>query len=431
MRLVLRCVATLAIVGAVLSARLLHFWVRDRSGGTDDVVPYVLFGLLLAFVAAMVGAPRIGSRAQIVVSSAAAAVLGLVAGAFLQLLLPETLPRFVILVAALLTFVVLVAVGEVFMRLRLAGTGSVRVAAVLGAEDETALRVDAEDRDGYEREFLLVDVVSRDDVEVDLVAWCDDHDIELLVLGPVAIMDTRIVDQAEKLHLAGVRIRSLDDFYDAWLGRLPLSSLDRVALMADVESLHGSYRTAKRLVDLISASVGIIVFAVLLPIVLIGNLAANRGPLFFRQPRIGKGGNQFSIWKLRTMAPGAEDVSGWTSNEDPRITPFGKLLRRAHLDELPQVFNIFAGQLSMVGPRPEQASYVEELAEKLPFYNARHIVTPGITGWAQVKYRYAASEEDAYVKLQYDLWYLRHESFTTDLKIMWLTIAHLLLGQGR
>lgn len=431
MRLVLRCAATLAIVGAVLFARLLHFWVRDRSGGSDDIVPYLLFGLLVAFLAAMVGAPRIGSRAQIVVSSTAAAALGLIAGAFIQLFVPESLPRFVILVAGILTFVALVVLGEVFMRLRLAGTGAVRVAAVLGADDEAALLADAEDRDGYEREFLLVDVISRDDLDVDLVGWCEEHEVELLVLGPVAILEPRIVDQAEKLHLAGVRIRALDDFYDEWLGRLPLSSLDRVALMVDIESLHGSYRTVKRLVDLFSATVGILLFVALLPLVLIGNLVANRGPLFFRQPRVGKNGGQFAIWKLRTMAPGAEDISGWTSNDDPRITPFGKVLRRTHLDELPQVFNIFAGRLSMVGPRPEQASYVEELAEKLPFYNARHIVTPGITGWAQVKYRYAASEEDAYVKLQYDLWYLRHESFTTDLKIMWLTIAHLIFGQGR
>ncbi len=122
------------------------------------------------------------------------------------------------------------------------------------------------------------------------------------------------------------------------------------------------------------------------------------------------------------MSPGAVDISGWTSNNDPRITGFGKLLRRTHLDELPQVINIFRGELSVVGPRPEQVDYARQLAEALPFYNARHLVRPGLTGWAQVRYQYAASEEDAYVKLQFDLHYVRHESLVTDVRIIWLTV---------
>jgi lipopolysaccharide/colanic/teichoic acid biosynthesis glycosyltransferase len=168
-----------------------------------------------------------------------------------------------------------------------------------------------------------------------------------------------------------------------------------------------------------------------MPFVVIGNLIANRGPLFFKQERVGLHGTPFRIWKLRTMAPGAVDVSGWTSNDDPRITGFGRLLRRTHVDELPQVVNIFLGELSVVGPRPEQVGYARQLEQKLPYYAARHLVRPGLTGWAQVKYRYAASEEDAYVKLQYDLHYVRHESLSTDLRIIWMTIHHLVFEGGR
>jgi lipopolysaccharide/colanic/teichoic acid biosynthesis glycosyltransferase len=226
-------------------------------------------------------------------------------------------------------------------------------------------------------------------------------------------------------------VRSLDRFYDERLGKLPLSSLDSFALMGDIESLHGAYAPLKRAFDLVLATIGAIVLVLILPFVLIGNLLGNRGPLLFRQERIGLFDEPFSIIKLRTMVPGAVDVSGWTSNNDPRITTFGKLLRRIHIDELPQVYNIFAGELSIVGPRPEQVAYVRQLEKSLPFYSARHLVHPGLTGWAQVRYPYAASEEDAFVKLQYDLHYVRHESLATDLRIIWLTLKHLLVGGGR
>jgi lipopolysaccharide/colanic/teichoic acid biosynthesis glycosyltransferase len=187
----------------------------------------------------------------------------------------------------------------------------------------------------------------------------------------------------------------------------------------------------KRATDYVLAVLGTLLLVVLAPLILIGNLIGNRGPLFFRQERVGLGGEPFRIWKLRTMTPGADDVSGWTSNADPRITPFGKVLRRTHIDELPQVLNIFVGDLAVVGPRPEQVGYANQLAEALPFYSARQLVRPGLTGWAQVRYQYAASEEDAYVKLQFDLHYVRHESLATDVRILWLTLHHLVFDGGR
>jgi lipopolysaccharide/colanic/teichoic acid biosynthesis glycosyltransferase len=201
--------------------------------------------------------------------------------------------------------------------------------------------------------------------------------------------------------------------------------------MGDIESVHGGYAPLKRAIDVALAALGSIVLLMLLPFVLLGNAFGNRGPLFFRQQRVGKGGEAFGIWKLRSMSPGAVDVSGWTTNDDPRITPFGKVLRRVHIDELPQVVNIFLGELSVVGPRPEQVEYARQLEQRLPFYAARHLVRPGLTGWAQVKYRYAASEEDAFVKLQYDLHYVRHESLATDLRIIWMTIHHIITAGGR
>jgi lipopolysaccharide/colanic/teichoic acid biosynthesis glycosyltransferase len=264
-----------------------------------------------------------------------------------------------------------------------------------------------------------------------LAEACRQRAATTLVLGAAPSTHPFVIDAAEELHRDGVRVRTLDDFYDESIGKLPLSALDRFALMGDIESLHGGYAPLKRAIDVVLALLGSVLLLVLIPFVLIGNLFGNRGPLFFRQERVGLQGEPFRIWKLRTMRPGAVDVSGWTANDDPRITPFGKVLRRTHVDELPQVLNIFVGDLAVVGPRPEQVGYARQLEEKLPFYAARYLVRPGLTGWAQVKYRYAASEEDAYVKLQYDLHYVRNESLATDLRIIWMTLHHLLFEGGR
>jgi lipopolysaccharide/colanic/teichoic acid biosynthesis glycosyltransferase len=147
---------------------------------------------------------------------------------------------------------------------------------------------------------------------------------------------------------------------------------------------------------------------------------------------VGKGGRQFEILKFRTMRPvdGAGALA-WTEEDDPRITPFGAWLRRSHLDELPQVVNILRGDLSVVGPRPEQPCYVEELEAKIPFYRLRHLVRPGLTGWAQVKYPYGASEGDAFEKLQYEFFYLRHQSLALDLRITGRTLRSVLGRGGR
>ncbi|MEI2651494.1 MAG: sugar transferase [Microthrixaceae bacterium] len=163
--------------------------------------------------------------------------------------------------------------------------------------------------------------------------------------------------------------------------------------------------------------------------VLVGNLVANRGPLLYRQVRVGKGGQQFTILKFRSMTPSAAG-SDWTRADDPRVTPFGRFLRRAHLDELPQVVNILRGDLAVVGPRPEQPQYVAELSEKLAFYDLRHLVRPGLTGWAQVKYGYAGDETDALEKLQYEFFYLRNQDLRFDARVIVRTVRSMVGGGG-
>jgi lipopolysaccharide/colanic/teichoic acid biosynthesis glycosyltransferase len=172
----------------------------------------------------------------------------------------------------------------------------------------------------------------------------------------------------------------------------------------------------------------VVVLAV--PLVVLGDLLANRGPLFYRQSRVGRNNQPFTIWKFRTMRAGTGE-STWTQPDDPRITPFGRFLRRTHVDELPQAINLLKGDVGIVGPRPEQPHYVDQLTERIRFYRLRHLVRPGVTGWAQVKYDYGASDIDAMEKLQYEFWYLRHQGLGLDLRILGRTIRSLLGRSGR
>ncbi len=411
--------------------RLLHAEYRAPTGTTESVIPYLLFAMLCVLIAAILDAPpRTSSSSDVLVNALSTSLSVLGAGATALIFFPASLPRFVILATAGLVFVWLMVFGAwSVVALRRSGAAR-RVVAVVNPSDGDQLRQDVDDGP-WEQHFALVDVITNEHRYGALGQICTDGRATTLVLGTRASVNVTVLEQAESLHRQGIQVRSVDDFYDEFLGKLPLSALDRFALMTDIESVHGAYAPLKRVIDIVCALLGSVVLVAVLPFVLIGNLIANRGPVLFTQHRVGRGDKPFRIWKFRTMTPGAIDVSGWTSNDDPRITPFGKLLRRTHIDELPQVFNILIGDLSVVGPRPEQVSYAGELAASLPYYSARHLVRPGLTGWAQVRYRYAASEEDAFVKLQYDLHYVRHESLPTDLRIIWLTLRHLIRDGGR
>jgi lipopolysaccharide/colanic/teichoic acid biosynthesis glycosyltransferase len=191
---------------------------------------------------------------------------------------------------------------------------------------------------------------------------------------------------------------------------------------------------SKRVIDVALGLVGTLALAPVAAGVWLGNRFANHGPLLFRQVRVGKDGAPFVIYKFRTMLPdeaGDTDRSSWTVDGDPRITPLGRLLRRSHVDELPQMINVLKGELSIVGPRPEQQAYVEELADKIPYFDVRHLVRPGLTGWAQVKQGYAGDEADALEKLQYDMYYLRRQGLALDVRIIWRTLRGVVGGSGR
>jgi exopolysaccharide biosynthesis polyprenyl glycosylphosphotransferase len=254
----------------------------------------------------------------------------------------------------------------------------------------------------------------------------------VVVLGTDAQSDERVIEQAAHLHESGVRIRTNSLFYEEWLGKIPVGDLARVSLFFDIGEVHRAmYGRFKRVLDVVFGALGVVVCALVIPVVLVGNRFGNPGPLLYVQERVGRGGRTFRIYKFRTMSHDAAGSASWTADDDPRVTPFGRLLRRTHLDELPQSVNILRGDLSLVGPRPEQPVYVDELTSKLPFYGLRHCVRPGLTGWAQVKYGYAGNEADAREKLQYDFHYLRRQSVAFDLRIVARTVRSVFGRDGR
>jgi len=406
--------------------------------GTSRFAWTVAYAGILCITAYGFGLPDVPrSRKAALGSAVGASFLGALVISLIQLFLGDALlPRFVVFGSALLLpdwyrICVGLAVGG---RSRL----EARDRAVVVARPDEVAALELELHGSPERPASIAARFSVEEARVaegergPLADLVDGELPTVLVLGNDAQDVPSIVAQAAILHERGVRVRSLTLFYEEWLGKLPLSELERASMLFDIGEVHrASYGRAKRILDVPIALVGCVALAGLTPIVLLANLVGNRGPMLYKQKRVGKGGESFTILKLRTMRPDAAGIEEWTGEDDPRITGFGRVLRVTHLDELPQVLNILRGDLGVVGPRPEQPHYVLELTEKLPFYALRHLVRPGLTGWAQVKYGYAGSESAALEKLQYEFWYLRHQSLRTDLRIIGRTVRSVLGSEGR
>ncbi|MCB0449324.1 MAG: sugar transferase [Confluentibacter sp.] len=233
----------------------------------------------------------------------------------------------------------------------------------------------------------------------------------------------------------GFPIKEYTRVYEDMMQRVPVQFVgkDFYRYFPFSRSNHNKlYLFFQRLFDLSIAVIGLLFGLLVVPLVLIGNLFGNRGPLFYSQERIGKNGNLFKIIKFRTMIKNAETGGAvWAKKNDVRITPFGKFLRNSRLDEIPQFINILKGDMSLIGPRPERPHFVRQLSQILPFYETRHIVKPGLTGWAQVKTRYGSSVDDSLLKLQYDLYYIKHRSFLLDVNIFIKTLSTMIFYRGQ
>ena len=279
-----------------------------------------------------------------------------------------------------------------------------------------------------------VPVLDERGVLVSLAQALEVDEVILAITHRHAIADD-LFDALLRCRELGLRVTTMSALYERLLGRVPVEHLGRdlhmVVPMEDT-AVERFYGAAKRGCDVILALVGVWVVGILAPFVALGNAITSPGPLFYRQQRVGKGGRCFEMLKFRSMVPDAEgDGSAvWADEDDPRVTPVGRWLRRTRLDELPQFINVLRGEMSLIGPRPERPEFTDNLARTVPFYRARHAVRPGISGWAQVRYRYGNSAEDSEIKLEYDLYYVKHASLLLDLRILLLTIPVMLQFMG-
>ncbi|HNQ24174.1 MAG TPA: exopolysaccharide biosynthesis polyprenyl glycosylphosphotransferase [Phycisphaerae bacterium] len=251
-----------------------------------------------------------------------------------------------------------------------------------------------------------------------------------IVVGVEAARDGQAMRWLVPWLQAGCRVTNEATFYEKATGQILVDELTPAwFLFADLKVHCEDRAKLKRVTDLVSATLGLLLSAPLWPLIALAIKLSDGGPVWYAQDRVGQNGKLFKLYKFRTMRPNAENgKSVWATRDDPRVTRVGRWLRRTRLDELPQLYNILIGQMSIVGPRPERPDIVAELSRTLPYYAERHLVKPGLTGWAQISFRYGASVADAKRKLQFDLYYLKHMSFELDLIILLRTVGTFLRG---
>jgi sugar transferase (PEP-CTERM system associated) len=251
-----------------------------------------------------------------------------------------------------------------------------------------------------------------------------------VVVGGDVARDPTVMDWVVKCLKLGCRVTDESVFYEKATGQILVDEISPAwFLFADLKGHCDQHVMLKRLTDLVIAGIGLCLSAPLWPLISLTIKLCDGGRVFYYQDRVGLNGRIFRLYKFRTMQPDAENgKSVWCSPNDPRVTYIGRFLRRTRLDELPQLYNVLAGQMSIVGPRPERPDIVRDLCREVPFYAERHLIKPGITGWAQISYRYGSSVEDAKRKLQFDLYYLKHMSFELDMVILFRTAGTFLRG---
>lgn len=445
----LALVEFLALLGSAEIAWHIYAHQADFHAGTltDHWLPLVTFAVanILAMMATgMYGTEALRSMKFATARLLAAISLGVIFLSVIGFLLPTaTLWRANSLYAMVLAIAALLAIrlaltqsagADAFRRRVLVLGAGPRAARLAALADEPGSGLDMV---GFvamaDREKTVADAVPRSDIPS-----LSEHVVTLRAGEVVLAMEERrgALPLADLLRVktTGVYVNDIANFIERETGRVDLATTNPSGLIFSDGFSAGQRisRVAKRLFDII-ASMAVLIVG--LPLILIAGLAVkidSRGPVFYRQPRVGLFGEPYDIIKIRSMRTDAEAEGKaiWASENDPRITRVGRIIRTLRIDELPQLWCVLKGEMSFVGPRPERPSFVAELERELPFYAERHMVKPGLTGWAQINYPYGASVEDARVKLEYDLYYAKNYSPFLDLLILLQTVRVVLWPEG-
>ncbi len=453
-RLLLISFDLLMIAVAVLAS--MYFW--SVRGGLDFDIDFLAdqSRWFVVFAALWIGASTLTGFYGVRLASDLGAVWAstfrtsiLVLGGYLLIYFiipPNSIPRNIAFSQAAMTFL-LIAVSRTGYRLLIERSPFSRRVIVIGAG--RAGQTIAETIERYVKgRYDVVGFVDEDTAKrlppgaprilgtpQDLLDLADQYHAMEIVLAITHRLHERTFRAILDCQEYGLQVTPMPVLYEEITGRVPVEHVGDnwyVALPLRPASSSGLFPIAKRAIDLTVALVGLALLAVLLPFLAIAIRLSSPGPIFFGQDRVGRGGRVFRMHKLRSMVAGAEsDVPLWAADNDWRITWIGRWMRRAHLDELPQMWSILRGDMSVVGPRPERPEFVAALEQDIPFYRLRHAVKPGMTGWAQISLGYVDSPDAARLRLEYDLYYIKHQSVWLDVLIVARTLGHVLQFRGR
>jgi sugar transferase (PEP-CTERM system associated) len=275
--------------------------------------------------------------------------------------------------------------------------------------------------------------MTRESIASHLMDLIHEHQIHRVIVAMPDRRGTLPVMEMLQLRLNGIKIEEATSLLEKISGRIEVDNLyPSWLIFADGFRFSASFMLLRRIIAIAASAVLLLIVLPVIPFVIFAIKLDSRGPILYRQKRVGLGGKVFHCFKFRTMRQDAEADTGptWALDDDPRITKVGKFLRTSRLDEIPQLWCVLKGDMSFVGPRPERPEFVEMLTKEIPYYGVRNAVRPGITGWAQVRYKYGNTLADSKEKLQYDLYYIKNMSLGLDLMIMFQTIKIVLLGRG-
>jgi exopolysaccharide biosynthesis polyprenyl glycosylphosphotransferase len=423
------------------------FIVGTAHHGADALLSAVLFAVVwFVAISRVYSAPWALSLALgAPFASALGAAVGLLAATAIAFWVPgvEAAPRDLILMAA--GVFVLSTLFEAFVIRRVAPPGRILVVGCSRAAFELGAALAADERSPFDCAGFVYDDTDKlhalDGVDPPLAnraglveAVTSERPDVVVLAGEEPADDARalsdLLDHSGELSF---RVVGAQDFHEHAFGRVPVSSLPPTWFMSLLHLNQRLYpRLLKRGLDLLLAGVGLLLAIPLLIVIAVAVRLSGPGPVLFRQLRLGEGGRTFTLVKFRTMIDGAEKPGEavWAHANDARVTRLGRLLRKARLDELPQLWNVLRGEMSIVGPRPERPEFLPLLEMQVPFWTRRHLVKPGITGWAQVSHGYTASADETSDKLSYDLYYVKNRSLLLDLAIVAKTIRTVLSGSG-
>lgn len=453
-RLLLMAGDTLAVIAAVLFS--LWLWARRDSipFELDFILPQTiwffalsLLWVLLAgandFYELPVAASRTQSMSRLITITLQMGVVYLLVFFLSE---RDALPRLFIVYFGVTVFV-LIAIWRLLNPALIGWASTPRRALVIGTDwtAETIINIINRPETAYEVKGVIgsAEEVGRSVANVpvigtgaDLLNFVTRDGISELILTSTREMPGDVFQGVMDAYERGLSVVPMPILYERLTERVPVEHIDAnwtVVLPIDGNNLFNPYPLLKRFYELILTAVGLVLFALMLPLIALAIKLESPGPIFFTQRRVGRYGRVFKIIKFRTMVPDAEKLTGavFAQKNDPRVTRVGRMLRKTRLDEIPQFLNILRGDMSLVGPRPERPEHVERLQQSIPFYRTRHVVRPGVTGWAQVRYDYGENDEDALVKLQYDLYYIRHQSLMLDVNILLRTVGKVLRMVGQ